>query len=266
MEAINRMLLTAANVPDVDRLMPRKKEAVPLDPISDIKAASEGKPIKAFMGQNHDAHIGVKMAFLSDPVNAKNPAMAKLGPALQANISEHMMQKYEEQLQGMIQQGQQAVAQNPMMAMQVQQQLSQMPEPEAMIQMQAAQQLTQMHQQMMQQGPQSPEQQMVALEGQRIQVEQQKNQTQAAKAQVDATLKNRDLDLKEQKIIIDAQKAGAQAQLTASQKEEDRSNKRAIEAMKLLGDLLKAQESNELEDAKVTSNLLMQLIQKGPDV
>ena len=266
MEAINRMLLTAANVPDVDRLMPRKEEAVPLDPISDIKAASEGKPIKAFMGQNHDAHIGVKMAFLSDPVNAKNPAMAKLGPALQANISEHMMQKYEEQLQGMIQQGQQAIAQNPMMAMQVQQQLSQMPEPEAMIQMQAAQQLTQMHHQMMQQGPQSPEQQMVALEGQRIQVEQQKNQTQAAKAQVDATLKNRDLDLKEQKIIIDAQKAGAQAQLTASQKEEDRSNKRAIEAMKLLGDLLKAQESNELEDAKVTSNLLMQLIQKGPDV
>jgi len=263
MEAINRMLLTAANVPEVDRLMPRKEEAMPQDPMSDIIKASEGKPIKAFTGQNHQAHVQFKTAYLQDPTTAKNPAAPKIAAALQSNISEHMLLAYEEKLAGMVQQGAQMAAQNPEMAMQIEQQLSQMPEPEAMIQAQAAQQLQQMHAQVMQGGSMTPEQQMVQLEGQRIQVEQEKNQTQAAKAQVDAALKNRDLDLKEQKIVLDAQKAGTSEQIKVMQKEEDRSNKRAIEAMRLLGDLLKAQDANELEESKATANLLMDLIKQG---
>ena len=263
MEAINRMLLTAANVPEVDRLMPRKEEAMPQDPMSDIIKASEGKPIKAFTGQNHQAHVQFKTAYLQDPTTAKNPAAPKIAAALQSNISEHMLLAYEEKLAGMVPQGAQMAAQNPEMAMQIEQQLAQMPEPEAMIQAQAAQQLQQMHAQVMQGGGMTPEQQMVQLEGQRIQVEQEKNQTQAAKAQVDAALKNRDLDLKEQKIVLDAQKAGTSEQIKVMQKEEDRSNKRAIEAMRLLGDLLKAQDANELEESKATANLLMDLIKQG---
>ena len=263
MEAINRMLLTTANVPDVDKLMPIKDEAQPQDPMSDVKSVSENKPIKAFPGQNHDAHIQFKTLFVNDPSNAKNPMMPKIVPALQANIAEHSLLKYEEELQGMMQQAQQAIMQDPMLAQQVQQELANVPDPEAMIQVQAAQQLQQMHQQVMQKGPMSPEQQMVQMEGQRIQVEAEKNQAQMAKAQVDAQLKSRDLDLKEQKIFIDAQEAGVEAQMSAMQKDEDRSNKRAIEAMKLLGDLLKAQDANELEESKATANLLMNLLKTG---
>lgn len=263
MEAINRMLLTTANVPDVDKLMPIKDEAQPQDPMSDVKSVSENKPIKAFPGQNHDAHIQFKTLFVNDPSNAKNPMMPKIVPALQANIAEHSLMKYEEELQGMMQQAQQTIMQDPMLAQQVQQELANVPDPEAMIQLQAAQQLQQLHQQVMQQGPMSPEQQMVQMEGQRIQVEAEKNQAQMAKAQVDAQLKSRDLDLKEQKIFIDAQEAGVEAQMSAMQKEEDRSNKRAIEAMKLLGDLLKAQDANELEESKATANLLMDLLKTG---
>jgi hypothetical protein len=263
MEAINRMLLTTANVPDVDKLMPIKDEAQPQDPMSDVKSVSENKPIKAFPGQNHDAHIQFKTLFVNDPSNAKNPMMPKIVPALQANIAEHSLMKYEEELQGMMQQAQQTIMQDPMLAQQVQQELANVPDPEAMIQLQAAQQLQQLHQQVMQQGPMSPEQQMVQMEGQRIQVEAEKNQAQMAKAQVDAQLKSRDLDLKEQKIFIDAQEAGVEAQMSAMQKDEDRSNKRAIEAMKLLGDLLKAQDANELEESKATANLLMDLLKTG---
>ena len=263
MEAINRMLLTTANVPDVDKLMPIKDKAQPQDPMSDVKSVSENKPIKAFPGQNHDAHIQFKTLFVNDPSNKQNPMMPKIVPALQANIAEHSLMKYEEELQGMMQQAQQAIMQDPMLAQQVQQELANVPDPEAMVQLQAAQQLQQMHQQVMQKGPMSPEQQMVQMEGQRIQVEAEKNQAQMAKAQVDAQLKSRDLDLKEQKIFIDAQEAGVEAQMSAMQKNEDRSNKRAIEAMKLLGDLLKAQDANELEESKATANLLMDLLKTG---
>ena len=253
MEAINRMLLTTANVPDVEKLMPFKKEAVPLDPVSDIMAASEGKPIKAFTGQNHDAHITVKAAYLQDPMNQKSPAFAKLAGALQANISEHMLVKYQEQMDGLYQQS----LQNP----QVMGQIALDPQAIGMVQAQAAQQILQANMAAAQ-GPGTPEQQMLAIEAQKLQVEQNKTQAQIAKAQTDAALKNRDLDLKEQKIVLDTQAQGAQEQMKAYQKEEDRNAKRALKAMDVLADLVKAQENNDLEEAKVSAKLLTDVIKQ----
>ena len=253
MEAINRMLLTTANVPDVDKLMPFKKEAVPLDPVSDIMAASEGKPIKAFTGQNHDAHIAVKTAYMQDPMNQKSPAFAKLAAALQANISEHMLVKYQEQMDGLYNQS----LQNP----QVMGQIALDPQAIGMVQAQAAQQILQANMAAAQ-GPGTPEQQMLAIEAQKLQVEQNKTQAQIAKAQADAALKNRDLDLKEQKIVLDTQAKGAQEQMKAYQKQEDRDAKRALKAMDVLADLLKAQENNDLEEAKVSAKLLADVIKQ----
>ena len=253
MEAINRMLLTAANVPDVEKLMPFKKEAVPLDPVSDIMAASEGKPIKAFTGQNHDAHIAVKSAYIQDPMNQKSPTFAKLGAALQANISEHMLVKYQEQIDGLYQQS----LQNP----QVMAQIAINPQAIGMVQAQAAQQILQANMAAAK-GPGTPEQQMLAIEAQKLQVEQNKTQAQIAKAQTDAALKNRDLDLKEQKLVLDTQAQGAQEQMKAYQKEEDRTSKRVLKAMDILADLLKAQENNDLEEAKVSAKLLENVIKQ----
>ena len=259
MEAINRMLLTTANVPDVDKLMPYKEEAQPQDPLSDIKATNKGNPIKAFKGQNHDAHMQVKGAYIKDPMNQQNPAFQKVAGALQANISEHMMLKYEEQIEGLAMQA----MQDP----QAQAMLAQMPDPVAAMQAQAAQQLMQANMAMaQQQQAATPEAQMVQLEAQRLGIEQSKVQAGLAKEQVDAALKQRDLDLKEQKIILDAQKAGASEQLKDVQKEEDRNNKRVLKAMDLIGDLVKAQEANEIEESKAVANLLMQFIKEGKDI
>ena len=248
MEAINRMLLTTANVPDIDTLMPRKDEAQPQDPMTDILAVSQNKPIQAFIGQNHDAHISFKGAFLQDPGNQQNPFFNQIAAALQANISEHMLLKYKGQIDGLSMQA----AQNPQIAAQ----LSQMPNPEEMANAQAAQQIMQTNMQMAQGGGMSPEQQMLQIETQKLQVEQQKNQTQAAKAQVDASLKQRDLDLKEQKIVIDAQEAGMQSNMKAYQKEEDRNSKRALKAMDVLADLIKTQEANGIKEVQLTTDML----------
>src|SRR5690606_12593287 len=48
---------------NVDKLIPLPESAVPQDPLTDIISASQGKPIKAFKGQDHDAHIAVKMNY-----------------------------------------------------------------------------------------------------------------------------------------------------------------------------------------------------------
>ena len=51
MEELNRTLLNAANIPNLERILPSKPEPQPLDPVTDIEAATKGLPIKAFMGQ-----------------------------------------------------------------------------------------------------------------------------------------------------------------------------------------------------------------------
>ena len=254
MEAINRMLLTTANVPDVDKLMPIKEEVQPHDAMTDILRASEGKPIKAFEGQNHDAHVAVKTAFLQDPMNQqRNPAFKMIAAVLQDNITEHMMLKYKEQMMGLYNQS----LQNP----QVMGQIALDPSVIEQVQAQAAQQILQANAAAAQ-GPGTPEQQMLAIEAQKLQVEQNKTAAQIAKAQADAALKNRDLDLKEQKIVLDTQAKGAQEQMKAYQKQEDRDAKRALKAMDVLADLLKAQENNDLEEAKVSAKLLADVIKQ----
>jgi hypothetical protein len=80
--------------------LPSPEEAQRLEPLEDISAASQGKPIKAFPDQDHEAHIAVKTAFLNDPSVMGNPALMQIGPVLQANIQEHTIQRFGEQLQG----------------------------------------------------------------------------------------------------------------------------------------------------------------------
>jgi hypothetical protein len=92
---------------DVDRLVPPKQQAPQpqqLDPMSDIMAASQGQPIKAFPGQNHRAHIEFKTSFLNDPMGGKNPTNQNIVPLIQANIQEHLLMEYQSRLAATMQQ------------------------------------------------------------------------------------------------------------------------------------------------------------------
>lgn len=84
----------------VDKFLPAPEQPTELDPLSDIMVAQQGKPIAAFPGQDHDSHIAVKSAFLQDPASGANPAMQNVIPLIQANIQEHMVMKFQEGIQG----------------------------------------------------------------------------------------------------------------------------------------------------------------------
>jgi hypothetical protein len=254
MEELNRTLLHAANIPNIDKILPSKLAAQPLDPVSDIEAAVKGLPIKAFAGQNHDAHIQIKTMYMQDPMNGGNPMMQRIAPVLQANIQEHMIMKYQEQIQG-VTRGMMAEApagdpnaQNPQII--------------EMVMAQAAQQVMQANQAASQAGP-TPEQAMVQMEAQRLDIEQQKVQAQLAKEAVEGALKQRDLDLKEQKLSLDAYKIGAENTLKADEKEADRNNKRAIEALKLIADLIKTQEQLDQTEAMKGVDVLTKVLLEG---
>ena len=254
MEELNRTLLSAANIPNIDRILPSKLAAQPLDPVSDIEAAVKGLPIKAFAGQNHDAHIQIKTMYMQDPMNGANPMMQRIVPVLQANIQEHMVMKYEEQVNGVTRQMMAEAppgdpnAQNPQVI--------------EMVMAQAAQQVMQANMAAAQGGP-TPEQAMVQMEGKRLEIEQQKVQAQLAKESVEGALKQRDLDLKEQKLALDAYKFGAENTLKADEKEADRNNKRAIEALKMISDLIKTQENLDKQEAMKAADILSKMLIEG---
>ena len=222
LEALNRTILDAANMPNLDQILPPKKEPQPLDPLSDIAAATRGLPIAAFPGQNHDAHVQVKMAFLQDPMNGKNPAMQRVVPVLQSNIQEHIIMKYQEQVTGV---AQQIVGNLPP-------EQQQMPNVMEVAMAQAASQVQNANQAM---GPQqTPEEKMVDLEKARLQIEQQKLQLDTMKNASDASLKNRELDIEETEVALKAIQDGQQQLIKSEEKEKDRINKQAIKAVDTL--------------------------------
>ena len=256
-EELNKTILTAANIPNLDKIMPRKPDPIPLDPVSDIQAAVKGIPIKAFIGQNHDAHIQVKTAYLQDPMNGANPMMQRIAPVLQANIQEHMIMKYQEQVNGVAQsiiqqQGPQAVEagidpNDPRVMEQV-------------IAM-AADQVMQANQAMAaSQQAASPEAQMVQIEQQRLGIEAQKVQTQMAKEAATAANKNRELDLKEMSIQLDMFKEGANLTSEKEENEMDRNSKKAIAALDALLELSKTEANIDRDKTLKAADMLTKFI------
>ena len=249
MEELNRTILNAANMPNLDQILPEKKKPEPLDPMSDIQAASRGLPIASFPGQNHDAHIQIKTAFLQDPTSGSNPAMKRVIPVLQANIQEHVVMKYQEQVQG--------VTQGLMKNLSPEQQ--QMPNVAEMAMAQAAKQVLNANQAMGKQ--QSPEAQMVDIEKQRLNIEQQKLQATLAKDAATAALKNRELDIDEMEMQVKAVAEGQKEMLDAESGEKDRINKQSIAAIKMLVDMANRESKNE-NDKQLKVMEIMQKLSK----
>ena len=238
LEALNRTILTAANLPNMEEILPPKKEPQKLDPVSDIMAATKGIPIAAFPGQNHDSHIQVKMMYLQDPQNGANPIMARLKPILEANIQEHSVLKYQEQMNGMARAAMEQLPpdqqQNPQVA--------------EMAMATAAQQVLNANQ--MGQA-QSPEQQMVALETAKVELEKQKLQSTMAKFSADSALDAQKLELEEAKLMVAAGKSGQDAVLKKEKADLDRASKETMKSLDLLAKTTMAEEKNAIDMEKI---------------
>jgi len=239
LEALNRTILHAANMPNLEEILPPKIEPKPLDPVSDIMAATKGLPIAAFPGQNHDAHIQVKTMYLQDPMNGANPVMQRIIPVLQSNIQEHSVLKYQEQISGLTQQAMQ----------QMPPEQAQDPSAIEMAMTQAAQQVMQANQQG---APPSPEQQLVVLEQKKVDLQQQKLQSDTAIQAAEMELKNKKLELDENEQIIDVIKAGATDQFKKEKAEADRKSKKELKVMEILAKIgLSEAEQDALDEREI---------------
>ena len=220
---LHRQMIEVLGVKNADKLVPTKEDAKPTDPVSENMDALIGKPMKAFIYQDHDAHIATHMAFLQDPMIAQmigqNPQAKQIMASLQAHIAEHLGFRYRKEIEERL--GAPLPAPNEQLPEEIEVQLSRLVAD-------AGKQLTQAHQQQaaQQQAQQQAQDPMFQLQQQELQVKAQEVQRKAAKDQmdmqlrqaeqqrkmqkdmVDATLEAEKLKIDQQEVAIDAQKEG----------------------------------------------------------
>jgi hypothetical protein len=248
-EALNRTILTAANLPNIEEILPPKQEPQQMDPVSDIMAATKGIPIKAFEGQNHDAHIQTKMSYLQDPENGANPIMARIKPILEANIQEHSVMKYQEQVNGITRMG---LEQLPL-------EQAQQPNIGEMAMAEAAKQVLNANQALGQ--AQSPEQQLVALKQAEVGLKEKELKMEEAKLNVESTLDAQKLQLEEAKLMKDAGVAGQNAMLKKEKSDLDRQSKETMKLLDLIAKSEIAEQKTQLDLEKIRTQALEKVAQ-----
>lgn len=103
---LHRGMLDVLGIKNADKLVPLPEDEKPTDPVTENMNVLKGKPLKAFIHQDHEAHIRVHMSAMQDPLImqlvGQNPQAQAMFAAMQAHIAEHVgyayRQKIEQQL------------------------------------------------------------------------------------------------------------------------------------------------------------------------
>jgi hypothetical protein len=217
MPLLHRQMLEVLGIRNADKLIPSTDTQKPKDPISENMDVLSGKPLKAFIYQDQDAHITTHTSFLQDPMTAQiigqNPMAQQIGAALQAHIAEHYGFKYrqmiEQKLGAPLPDRDQDIPQDYEVAI-------------SRLVAQAAQQLTiqnqaQAAQQEAQQQAQDP---IIQMQQAELQLKAQEVQRKAQKDQVDAELKAVQLGIEKERISAQERQAQASLMVKAATQDE----------------------------------------------
>jgi hypothetical protein len=198
---LHREMMEVLGIKNADKIVPTKEDAKPTDPVSENMAALIGKPMKAFIYQDHQAHIASHMSFLQDPMIAQmigqNPQAKQILASLQAHIAEHLGFQYRQQIEERL--GAPLPAPNEELPEEIEVQLSRLVAD-------AGRQLTQSHQQQAAQkkAQEQAKDPMLQLQQAELQVKAQEVERKKTKDQADAIIKAEQLKLQQAKAATDA--------------------------------------------------------------
>ena len=102
MYAAYKRMYEAIRIPNIDEILKKPEDAPRMDPIDENMAIMYGKPIRAFIEQEHEAHIAVHMQFIKDPSLAGNAGAAAMQPILIAHIAEHVALLYRARMEASV--------------------------------------------------------------------------------------------------------------------------------------------------------------------
>jgi hypothetical protein len=234
---LHRQMIEVLGVRNADKLVPIDDDLTPRDPISENMAFLTGKPTKAFIFQDHEAHIAVHTSMMQDPLVmgqiGQNPMAQQMQAAIMAHVAEHIAFQYRSKIEERL--GATLPAPNAELPKDVEAQLSKLVA-------QAAAQLLQINkgQQAQQAAQQQMQDPLVQMQQQELAIKQQDAQTKAQKVQGELAIKQAELQLKSQE--VQAKMAESPAMIAQRQQQEI-----AMQAQRHQQELQQAQEAHQQE-------------------
>tara|TARA_R100000353_G_scaffold27510_2_gene23160 strand:- start:2451 stop:4808 length:2358 start_codon:yes stop_codon:yes gene_type:complete len=222
---LHQQMLHTLGIKDAAKLVPTPEDMTPKDPVSENMAIMTSKPVKAFLYQDHKAHIETHMTALQNPqiqqLIGQNPMARAIQGALMAHIAEHVSMQYRGEVEK--QMGVELPPPDQPMPEEMETKLSQLMAraSQQVLQESAAQQ----QQAQAQQAAQDP---MIQMKQAELALKEAEQQRKAQKDFVDAALKNEK---------IEADKAIAGAKLGVELAKEEKNTE--LEGIKLGSEIVK---------------------------
>jgi hypothetical protein len=219
---LHRQMLEVLGIRNASKLVPIEDDLKPTDPVSENMDALNEKPLKAFIYQDHAAHITVHMSMLQDPVTAQilgqNPKAQSISAAFMAHIMEHFAFQYRKNIEDKL--GVPYPDPNEEMSEDMEVEISRLAAA-------GAQKLLQSNQAMMaqQQAQQAAQDPVVQMQQQELQIKAAEVQRKTQKDQIDAQMRMAQIETERQRIAtqteVEGAKLGAQIAKDKTQKEFD---------------------------------------------
>ena len=207
---LHRQMVEVLGIKNANKLIPMDDDTRPRDPVTENQNILMGKPVKAFLYQDHQAHIAVHMGAMQDPkiqqIVGQNPNAQMLQAAMMAHINEHVGYEYRKQMEAAMGLTLPNYEEDDdvMIPKEIEVEVSQRAA-------QATQQLVQQHmaeaqQQQAQEQMQDP---IIQMQMQELQIKQAEVQRKIAKDQLDAAAKEKQLQIERERIDAQKEIAGA---------------------------------------------------------
>jgi hypothetical protein len=236
---LHRQMLDVLGIKNYAKLVPTQDDKKPMDPVTENMNMLNMKPVKAFLYQDHQAHIAVHMSAMQDPkimeLVGQSPTAQAMSAAMTAHISEHIAYEYRKQME--MRMGMELPPDN--------EQYEEEGIPEALevrisqLAAQAAQQMLQQNQQeaQAQQNAQAAQDPLVQMQQMELQLKQADLQLKQQKLQVDAAAKADQIRVEESRIESQKEIAGMQVGAKIAKDKADLEAKMELEGLKLGTDI-----------------------------
>ena len=245
---LHRQMLEVLGIKNAQKLVPLHDDNKPKDPISENMDALGGKPLKAFIYQDQDAHITAHMSFLNDPLTAQmigqNPMASQITAAMQAHIAEHYGFKYRLMVEQQL--GAPLPKPNEELPEEYEIQISRLVA-------QASQQVLLQNQQQaaQQQAAQQAQDPIIQMQQQELAIKGQEVQRKAQKDQIDAQLKAAQLALEKERIETQAEIEGNKLGAKIAKEKEELESRLEADGTRLGVEIAKSKEKSAMELLKL---------------
>jgi hypothetical protein len=263
---LNRQMLEVLGIKNIGKLIPSAEDQKPKDPVSENMAVLNNKPVKAFVYQDHEAHIAVHTSAMQDPkiaqIVGQNPQAQVMMAAMMAHINEHVAFQYRKEIEEQL--GIPLPKMDEELEPEMEQEISRMMAAAAikLLQKDSAE----AQQQQAQQAAQDP---VLQMQQQELQLKAQEIEIKKQKLQIDAAAKQDQLEIEQARIEAQKEIAGMQVGAKAQKDKLEMESKMKLEGLRIGAEIsrnkaqMSLQERQSMRQAQAQQNKPKSTPKKG---